>query len=541
MEPLQLLEFLFIIPLSFGLIITQLPQLFSSLQKQQQNLSLQPAGSHNLSRNMISAIKLWSSVLFIFFFILTCCESRMTPLISFIIISLILSSSFIEYETAQLVFHVVASCSWIGCFDLYFRSSFDEDEFFHFFDMKWFVAVFLTTSIVMRAHLAQKWQLHSIPHMFVGIPVLCLYYWGLEMPICCLTETSFFSCELMRSPPAILRDTELSDYYRVFGVLSIILVHVIYGLVMRSFLPDEEDMDSSASSSSGSEDARTAVSSDSCRKRRTISGVESQREVANSSNDQSVSTVTLPTTSVAVASEQLSEDASHRHTSPQVDELPVEKKTAAAATAVAGLAPSSPYSSCDLSNYTSDLLLRLPSILEDSISASFWSSLASFQPNLLHPHLQHNPSPSSSHSSSTSSHPALKVDRTKDSGHHKRCGSQHHVPSQSQRILRNPISHSPPPLPLSAPPRDDEDPDEVSSSSSRHRSTCARPVLDFHSYVPVPLPAPHDQAPRFAPSTHSYPLSNISPGSTGVGNISEEEAFEIVQKRLHSCKTKRAH
>lgn len=531
MDTLQSLEFILIIPLSFLLIATQFPHLFPSLtkqhqpqqsQQQQHILTTQSAVNTNisLSRNMISAIKLWSYLLFIFFFILTCCESRMTPLISFMIITLIISSFFIEHEIAQLLFHIVSSCSWIGCFDLYFRTSFEGEEFFQFFDMQCVVAVFLTTSIAMRAHLAQKWQFYSVPHMFVGIPLLCLYYWGLEMPICSLTQTSFFSCELMRSPPSLLRDTELSSYYRVFGVLSIILVHVVYGLIMRSFLPEEEEENATTASSDGSENVPVTVSSDSCRKKRTISGVESQREVVSS--DRSVSTVPVPTSSGATDHPVQKKEASHRRSPPQVDENSGERKTASPLSTVPTGASS--YSSRDISNYTSDFLLRLPSILEDSISASFWSSFTSFQPNLLHPHLQHH---------STSSYQPGDRIPTKEAAHHKRCSHHHHVPSQSQRILRNPISHLNPSL-------DDENPDDV--SSSRSRPFCARPVLDLHSYVPVPLPAPHVETPQIRLSSHSCPPSHIALGtSTGVGSISEEEAFEFVQESLHSCKTKRAN
>lgn len=505
MISLQSLEFMIIIPICFGIIFLQLPFLIhssssssSSMVSSSPSPSLSSSSSHTknkkiVSKNMVSVIKFWSTILLILFFILTCCESRMTPLISFIILFLIVSGYSIENETAQLIFHIVSTCSWIGCFDLYFRSSLDT-QFYNFFDMKWLVAVYLTTSIVMRAHLGQVWHLHSIPHMFVGIPILCLYYWGLEMPVCGLTDTSFFSCELMRSPPSFFVNTQLNDYYRIFGVLSIVLVHIIYGQLMRSFLPDDIVSNPSEITNEVTSSTQQHIQ-DYGRNRRSISGVESQRELSNA--DQSVSTVIIPT------SPQKVKDS---FPTPKSDEGGTANSSSEHAN----------FASCDLTNYTSDILLRLPSILENSISASFWSSLAAFQPNLLHSNLQH-PSPLKSERSLKDCH---------STQHKSKCSHPLHTQlyTSPQRILRNPCSiHT---ATLIGP--DDvhlhHSSDKMKLGDS-YRPLCSRSVLESSSI-------PHSEL--------SPPSVSSSGPSLCSGGISEEEAFDIVQKRLQSCKTKRA-
>jgi hypothetical protein len=576
------MEFFIIVPICVGLILIQIPQLFHSSPAS----STSPLPSHDkdkTSSHMISITRCWSLFLFFLFFLLTCCESRMTPLISLIILLLITSGYFIEYHpTAQLLFHLTSSCSWIGCFDLYFRTSFDQQtHFYHFFDMKWLVAVYLTTSIVIRAQLGQKWQLHSVPHMFLGIPLLCFYYWGLEMPICGLVETAFFSCELMNSPPHCFHETEFENQYRLFGVGVIVLLHVVYGQIMISFLPepsqgrgrvegeDEQQQEEERRQEQAQRQQQHGGECDGStqlpfgRKRRSISGVESQREHGNS-HDRSVSTVIVsssPSRPSAVCSDTVQihthEVPFHHHSSQQTS----ASVSRSPSITPDHFSPSSSSYSCELGNYTSDILLRLPTILESATSASFWSSLVSFQPNLLHSQLQFP-----SHS--------LKTERVIERGasvtataqrEKMRCSSNSlHNQRSSQRILRNPMATT---SVISSPldcgvamggtfidkvrSGSGSSVESASSSSTLDfypRPSCSRTVLSSlstSSSSPVIPPSVSfssastisigcsDQVPHSA----APPVSAPTPGSV----ISEEEAFEIVQRRLHCCKTKRAH
>jgi hypothetical protein len=573
----QSLEFFILIPICIGLFLIQIPQLFISPSP---DSSTSSTTSHHLdkgktSSHIFSITRCWSLFLFFLFFLLTCFESRMTPLISLIILLLIISGYFIEHHpTSQLVFHLIASCSWIGCFDLYFRTSFDQQtHFYHFFDMKWLVAVYLTTSIVIRAQLGNQWQLQSIPHMFVGIPLLCFYYWGLEMPICGMMETAFFSCELMNSPPISFIETEFEHSYRLFGVGAIVLLHLIYGQIMISFLPEpsrerearelEEEEGQQQSHHRQQQDLPRddglLVQLPYGRKRRSISGVESQREPGHAP-DRSVSTVSI-SASLSRASTVSDSISLQTQEDPTRHRLP-QQGSDERSPSVLSEHPSSPSSSsysCDLSNYTSDILLRLPTILESATSASFWSSLVSFQPNLLHSQHQFPSHSLKTERLSKDSHTPITASTS--ATQKSRCSNSLHNQRSSQRILRNPMASansviSPDNFAVAmgggtyekARSGSGSSVDSVSSTLDFcPRPSCSRTVLTSSTpSVPSPLPS------AFAPvavttsssssssSTLNCSASELTSASPS-GSISEEEAYEIVQRRLHCCKTKRAH
>lgn len=545
------LELLLVVPLSLGLMITLLPPValsrppapsphshsslsHSSLshsapsQSQSHSQSQSQRSDDKISFELISATKIWSTILFSLFLLLLCFESHITPLISIIIILLILCGYFIQYQLTQVVYHVVSTCSWIGCFDLYLRSS-NDSHFYTFFDMKWLIAVFLTTSIVMRAHMGQIWQLTSFPHMFIGVPILCLYYWGLEMPVCSLMDSSIFSCDLMNSPPQVLLETGLYQYYRLLGVFAIVALHSIYGQIMLSFLPDEEEHKISQ------EYDIFLTHFEFSGKKRSISGVESQHD----GNDRSISTVEFPAAAkrddksakpkreptVVLTPRKPSEPTqSPEPTTPVVPSPTCVEMTASLLT--------STINTCDISNYT-DVLSRLPHILDNAISANFFASLYSFQPNLLHLQGQAH----HQFSSSSLSSPSKSERHPKDSfpAHHSKIRHSHGTSSSilnplgsllsthNHRILRS--SHPiPSPTAVTSTSFDN-------SSGSNHKSHTPQSQCSSSPSPEDPVRSNLFHAPT--PSTSCREICRHQ-------GISEEEAYEIVQKGLLTFKTKRA-
>ena len=184
-------------------------------------------------------LRIWSSILLGLLVLSYSSQETLNLVVGVPALILVLSGYFVSHSIAQQIFHVGSSCSWIGCFDMYARIT-PQNTLRHLMYWKWLVAIFMTTSIVLRGVLNNKWQFNHPSLKYVGIPLICLYYWGLEIPICdTMGEMTGVSCELSHRPPPRLASCGIDDHYRMYGLLAIVVIHVLYGHLMSAFFVDE--------------------------------------------------------------------------------------------------------------------------------------------------------------------------------------------------------------------------------------------------------------------------------------------------------------
>lgn len=198
-----------------------------------------PKSHSSVPGERVFTARIWSTIILSLLLLSFYHGESMSPAVYVPPSVLVLSSFFISYPAAQKVFHIFASCSWIGCFDLYFRTI-PQENLGHFLCWKWILATVMPTAAVLRGHLGNKWQYGNVPLMLIGIPLLYLYYWGLEMPICDLVgEESGLSCELSQGPPPRFASCGIDGHYRLYGLFSIAVVHFLFGQIMSLFFVEE--------------------------------------------------------------------------------------------------------------------------------------------------------------------------------------------------------------------------------------------------------------------------------------------------------------
>lgn len=201
----------------------------------------------DVSEETSFTMKIWSIFLFLSLVLSLIHGETISPIVFLTSFTLMLSGLVVSYTQGQKIFHVAASCSWIGCFDMYIRTI-PQTNFGHFLCWKWLVVFVMATSAVMRGHLSNKWQFASLPHTSVGVPLILLYYWGFEMPVCdMLGDTALLSCDFSHGPPPRLASCGLDDHYRILGLVSIIVIHFFYGQVIAMCFVDDCREDRSAS------------------------------------------------------------------------------------------------------------------------------------------------------------------------------------------------------------------------------------------------------------------------------------------------------
>eukprot|EP00602_Paraphysomonas_sp_CaronLab_P001645 CAMPEP_0185031848 /NCGR_PEP_ID=MMETSP1103-20130426/19517_1 /TAXON_ID=36769 /ORGANISM="Paraphysomonas bandaiensis, Strain Caron Lab Isolate" /LENGTH=159 /DNA_ID=CAMNT_0027567507 /DNA_START=595 /DNA_END=1070 /DNA_ORIENTATION=+ len=65
------------------------------------------------------------------------------------------------------------------------------------------------------------------------------------MPVCLIRENeipgSAISCDLMLHPPSRITWSGANDYYRILGMILIVVIHVIFSYVMASFVATESE------------------------------------------------------------------------------------------------------------------------------------------------------------------------------------------------------------------------------------------------------------------------------------------------------------
>jgi hypothetical protein len=228
-------EFVTIVPISL-LFLANLWTLSNSSNKTNVAVSEEPS----------FVMKIWSVILFLPLVMSFIRGETISPVVFLTSLMLMLSALVVSHPMGQKMYHIGSSCSWIGCFDLYVRTV-PQENFGHFLYWKWVVAFVMATSVVMRGHLSNRWQYCSLPFMAVGIPMISLYYWGFEMPMCDMMGDSMLSCDFSHGPPPRLASCGLDDHYRILGLISIIVIHFLYGQMMAVCFVEDCREDRSAS------------------------------------------------------------------------------------------------------------------------------------------------------------------------------------------------------------------------------------------------------------------------------------------------------
>jgi hypothetical protein len=188
-----------------------------------------------ISQEMVTFCQAWTSILLLLIFAVIQSSQLVSPLINLISLAFACSGCFIENPIAQTIYHIASTCSWIGCFDMYLRSS--GGNLNSLLDWNWILVIYMTSSIVVRAYSLNSWQFSSIPHLYVGISLISLYYWGFERFLC--GDLSVDNCALMRSPPPRLAHCGIDDHYQVLFLFTIVFGHMIFGRALSFFLRKE--------------------------------------------------------------------------------------------------------------------------------------------------------------------------------------------------------------------------------------------------------------------------------------------------------------
>lgn len=194
-----------------------------------------------LHPNEIMLVRLWSTVMFMLLaYTPYAPESVISPPI--FILSLLTSiSGFFIQRSSVLVssFHIFSTLSWLGLFDLSIRSQswFGWASYPH----QCMLASMFLTACVLRAKLLSNNRIHlshysSATYQYVGIPILLLIYWSLEIPfcevvhkhfqlqlaVCEFSQNSFFNNGLSSSE---------NNNFRVFAAFVLQFCHVFFGFL----------------------------------------------------------------------------------------------------------------------------------------------------------------------------------------------------------------------------------------------------------------------------------------------------------------------